>query len=178
MQFFPQRSMPSRYCEFASGDDQAVPCAVGMYKEHGGKYIQFSFLVIPRHANFSQNRKSILLIKSKKGRIRCEGGGNYELESVKLFYAWEVKGTYALGRYHEFHISGVIKRQKGNKFSCPLERTKSWGKEEIGGIQIESFTYRYCMHTELCSVFFNFTWLWIFVLLICIKKTFSQYWTS
>lgn len=57
--------MSSRYCEFASGDDQAVPYAVGMYKEHGGKYIQFSFSVIPRHANnFSQQ---FCLLRARKG---------------------------------------------------------------------------------------------------------------
>lgn len=55
LQFFPQRSMPSRYCEFASGDDQAIPYAVGMYKDHDGKCVPFSILVIPRHAIFSQN---------------------------------------------------------------------------------------------------------------------------
>lgn len=67
--------MPSRYCEFASGDDQAIPYAVGMYKDHDGKCIQVSILVTGRHAIFSQNRKSILFIKTKKGRISCEGRG-------------------------------------------------------------------------------------------------------
>lgn len=80
--------MSSRYCEFASGDDQAVPYADGTYKEHGEKEIQFLFLLIPRHVQHLFSKlKSILLIKSNKGRTGWEGVGNYELESVKLVYA-------------------------------------------------------------------------------------------
>lgn len=57
-----------------------------------------------------------------------------------------IKGTWGLSRY-EFRISGVI-----NKFTCPLERAKVWGKEKIDGIQTESFTCMYCMHTELFCI--------------------------
>lgn len=148
--------MPSRYCEFASGDDQAIPYAVGMYKDHDGKYIWFftSSVLVIRHAIFSEKWKSILFIKTKKRRILCEGGGSYEWESVKLLFSL-IKKTWGLSRY-EFCISRVI-----IKLSCPLQRAEVWGIEKIDRIRTESCTCRYwAVLYSLASPFYESLFFW------------------